>query len=157
MKKCSVIKDLSPEVFVKLMVLILYWQYEPVKKDSVFRCGVVTVRDITKILTSIGLITDYQAKTIRSPVDGVNYRAAIQRYSGIYTNGAQELNNCSWLIYNQYSKSAYQSITPQSFITSRLFGLTELGAEKASTFVEIFSHYGLTKEVCLEMKFQTSL
>ncbi len=129
--------NLTPERFLQLVILGLYWehgelvQYRTVNNNIAYRNGFTTVDHILKIFRTLEVVTDSQIKKlIQHRVLGKIHQQHLLRYTGRTSGGHRVEDNLSLLRIRE--KDAFHGkVNLITLVTSKQIEITFLGKERA--------------------------
>lgn len=144
----------SAEVFVKMIVLGLFWEHgelvhykSPRGRDCV-RNGFTTVDHVLKVFIELGLITQDQVRIlVRGRTSGKEHRARLQRHCGFVSGNCTVTNTQSLIVVRSTTVVAKNGISDIRLVTDAHIELTPIGKIAAPKFENEFVLYGVNKEV----------
>lgn len=150
--------NLTPERFVQMIVLGLFWEhpevvkYKTPKGYDAFRMPFTTVDHILKIFRELGVITqDHISKGVQHRRDGVVHQRRLLRHTGFISRGSSTAisNAQSYILVRDNNAATSGTVDLIKLVTNKQIEITEIGKESAPSFEPHFEPFGATKETYL--------
>ncbi len=146
--------NLTPENFVDIIILGLFWEHWPPKLlrvnrrgKEVYHSGWTTVDHILSVLKNLGLVTDSQIQMIRDPRAGVQHHTKFRHHCGAIYGLTQATDRYSLMLYHGVTNGT--KVSSARLMRNVRIQLIHAGVEHAKLIEEKFYETGLNKEVYL--------
>ncbi len=143
--------ELSPERFLQIVVLGLYWEhselvwYKTSAGNNAVRKGFTTVNHILKVFSTLGKISQQQVESlIQNRRTGLAHQRYLQRYTGTTSAGRRMGNNLS-LIYARV-RDHIRPLNLLALVTTTQIEISAEGISRAKEYERVFQELGITKD-----------
>src|SRR3989344_1512276 len=127
--------NLTPDSFVEVIVLGLYWEHWPLKPAVTNRggrksAGGSCVDHVLKILLDLGAVTEVQIRLVRHKYEGQPYQRKLYSHCAVFSGGSLMSNEKSWILCRQYL-SVGKPVALYDLVRDQKIELLERGAKTA--------------------------